>query len=223
MRKNLLSLPMLAPVLVLLAASAGAQAQTVYRIVGPDGKVTFSDRAPDNASKATATTTNPATGAVNSTAGLPPALSRVAQRFPVTLYTGSDCAPCLSARSMLLSRGIPFTERTVSTNEDLEALRKLSGDTSLPYGTIGAQRMVGFQDAEWTQYLDVAGYPKASQLSAGYQRPPATPLAAAATPATPAAAAAPASNAAATTASPRTRPAPPTEGPSPSNPAGIRF
>ena len=205
----------------LLACTAGAQAQTVYRIVGPDGKVTFSDRAPDNASKSTATTTNPATGAVGSTTGLPLELSRIAQRFPVTLYTGSDCAPCVSARSLLVNRGVPFTERTVSTNEDLEALRKLSGDTSLPYGTIGGQRMVGFQDTEWTQYLDAAGYPKASLLSASYRRPPATPLVAVA-PAAPAAAS-PASNAAATTASPRTRPAPPTDGPSPTNPAGIRF
>ncbi|EJE54086.1 glutaredoxin-like protein [Acidovorax sp. CF316] len=217
MRKNLLSLPMLAPVLVLLAC-AGAQAQTVYRIVGPDGKVTFSDRAPENASKATATTTNPATGAVGSTTGLPLELSRIAQRFPVTLYTGSDCAPCVSARSLLVNRGVPFTERTVATNEDLDALRKLSGDTSLPFGTIGTQRMVGFSDTEWTQYLDAAGYPKASQLTASYRRPPATPLVAAAP-----AAAAPASDAAATTASPRARPAPSTEGPSTTNPAGIRF
>lgn len=217
MRKNLLSLPMLAPVLVLLAC-AGAQAQTVYRIVGPDGKVTFSDRAPENSSKATATTTNPATGAVGSTTGLPLELSRIAQRFPVTLYTGSDCAPCVSARSLLVNRGVPFTERTVATNEDLDALRKLSGDTSLPFGTIGTQRMVGFSDTEWTQYLDAAGYPKASQLTASYRRPPATPLVAAAP-----AAAAPASDAAATTASPRARPAPSTEGPAPTNPAGIRF
>ncbi|KRC20806.1 glutaredoxin domain-containing protein [Acidovorax sp. Root217] len=216
MRKNLLSLPMLA-----LLACTAAQAQTVYRIVGPDGKVTFSDRAPDNATKSTATTTNPATGAVGSTTGLPPELSRIAQRFPVTLYTGSDCAPCTSARSLLVNRGVPFTERTVSTNEDLDALRKLSGDTSLPYGTIGGQRMVGFQDTEWTQYLDVAGYPKASQLTASYRRPAATPLTAAAPAA--AAPAAAASDVPAATASPRARPAPSTEGPSPTNPQGIRF
>ncbi|CAN7375695.1 glutaredoxin family protein [Acidovorax sp. LjRoot118] len=216
MRKNLLSLPMLA-----LLACTAAQAQTVYRIVGPDGKVTFSDRAPDNATKSTATTTNPATGAVGSTTGLPLELSRIAQRFPVTLYTGSDCAPCTSARSLLVNRGVPFTERTVSTNEDLDALRKLSGDTSLPYGTIGGQRMVGFQDTEWTQYLDVAGYPKASQLTASYRRPAATPLTAAAPAA--AAPAAAASDVPAATASPRARPAPSTEGPSPTNPQGIRF
>ena len=34
--------------------AGAAQAQTVYRIVGPDGKVTFSDKAPLDASKATA-------------------------------------------------------------------------------------------------------------------------------------------------------------------------
>jgi glutaredoxin len=218
MRKNLLPLPMLAP-LVLLMACAGAQAQTVYRIVGPDGKVTFSDRAPDNASKSTTSTTNPATGATGGTAGLPLELSRVVQRFPVTLYTSSDCAPCVSARNLLISRGVPFTERTVSSNEDLDALRKLSGDTSLPYGTIGGQRMAGYSDSEWIQNLDAAGYPKASQLPVNYRRPAAAPLVAVA-PAAAASAPAQASDAA---ASPRVRPAPTTEGPAPSNPAGIRF
>lgn len=217
MRKNLLSLPMLAPMLVLLACT-GAQAQTVYRIVGPDGKVTFSDKAPENAGKATSSTTNPATGAVGGTAGLPLELSRIAQRFPVTLYTGNDCAPCSSARSFLVNRGIPFTERTVNSNSDIDALQAVSGSASLPFGTIGAQRMVGFSDGEWAQYLDVAGYPKQSQLPSNYRRPAATPLVAAVPAAAPAAA--PASDAA---ASPRARPAPSTDGPAPSNPAGIRF
>ena len=31
-------------------------------------------------------------------------------------------------------------------------------------------------DLEWKQYLDAAGYPKASLLPAGYKNPPATPL-----------------------------------------------
>ncbi len=217
MRKNLLSLPMLAPMLLLLACT-GAQAQAVYRIVGPDGKVTFSDRAPaDPSARPTTTGAAPAAGSAGAGAGLPLELSRVAQRFPVTLYTGNDCAPCSSARSFLVSRGIPFTERTVNSNADIDALQAASGSSALPFGTIGAQRMVGFSEGEWTQYLDVAGYPKQSQLPANYRRPTATPLVAVAAPA---AAAAPASEA---TASPRARPAPSTEGPSPTNPAGIRF
>lgn len=218
MRKNLLSLPMLAPMVVLLACT-GAQAQAVYRIVGPDGKVTFSDRAPaDPSARPTTTGAAPAAGNAGAGAGLPLELSRVAQRFPVTLYTGNDCAPCSTARNFLVSRGVPFTERTVNSDPDIEALQRASGSSTLPYGTIGGQRMVGFSEGEWTQYLDVAGYPKQSQLPASYRRPAATPLVAVAAPA---AAAAPASEAAA--ASPRVRPAPSTEGPSPTNPAGIRF
>ncbi len=220
MRKPLLSLPMLAPMVVLLLACTGVQAQTVYRIVGPDGKVTFSDRAPDNAAKPT---TMGAAPAASAGAGLPFELSKVAQRFPVTLYTGSDCAPCSSARNLLVNRGVPFTERTVSSNEDIDALRKLSGDASLPFGTIGSQRMAGFSDTEWMQYLDMAGYPKQSQLPPSYRRPAATPLVAVV--AAPAATAA-ASDPASATASPRARTVPPqapTNGPTPSNPAGIRF
>lgn len=219
MRKNLLSLPMLAPMLLVLACT-GAQAQAVYRIVGPDGKVTFSDRAPaDPSARPTTTGAAPAAGSAGAGAGLPLELSRVAQRFPVTLYTGNDCAPCSSARSFLVNRGIPFTERTVNSNADIDALQAASGSSTLPFGTIGAQRMAGFSEGEWAQYLDVAGYPKQSQLPANYRRPAATPLVAAA-PAVPAPAAAPASDA---TASPRARPAPSTDGTAPTNPAGIRF
>lgn len=155
-----------------LGAISLAQAQQVYRIVGPDGKVTFSDRAPDTQAQARA---NAPAAPANATS-LPYELAQVAGRYPVTLYTGNDCAPCNSARNLLTSRGIPFAERTVSTNEDIDALKRLSGSTSLPFGTIGSQQLAGFSDTEWTQYLDAAGYPKQSQLPSNYRRPSASPL-----------------------------------------------
>lgn len=211
--------------LAALAACAllatAAQAQPIYRIVGPDGKVTFSDRAPD----AKTPGATPAAGAASgdTAAALPYALRQTAARFPVTLYTGKDCAPCTSARNLLVARGIPFTERTVDSNEDLDALKRLSGDTSLPVGTIGSQQLRGFSDTEWTEYLDAAGYPKQSQLPANYRRPAPAPLVAA-TPAT-AAPAAPAAPAAQPTPPAPSRPAPAVRpgGPTPTNPAGIIF
>lgn len=217
MHKPLLA-PLLASLLMALV-SAQALAQNVYRIVGPDGKVTFSDRPPaDAASAQPARTTN--TGPAAANASLPFELRQVANRFPVTLYTGSDCAPCVSARNLLTQRGVPFTERTVSTNEDIAALQRLNGNSSLPFGTVGGQKLAGFSDTEWTQYLDAAGYPKQSQLPANYRQPAPTPLVAvkAAEPA--AAASAPPAGAAAQRQRP---PAPVNEGPTPSNPAGIRF
>ena len=70
---------------------------------------------------------------------------------PVTLYTSSDCAPCNSGRSLLNARGIPYSEKLINTAEDGEALKRLSGDMTLPFLTIGAQQIKGYFDAEWTQ------------------------------------------------------------------------
>ncbi len=193
-----------------------ASAQAVYRIVGPDGKVTFSDRPPPAGTQARAAGTGAA--AAPDSPALPYALQQVAGRFPVTLYTASDCAPCASARNLLVTRGIPFTERTIATNEDIDALQRLSGDTNLPFGTIGSQQLKGFADVEWTQYLDAAGYPRTSQLPANYRRPAATPLVAVrAAPQPPAATTEGAPSAA---AAPTPAPAPAR---APANPAGITF
>lgn len=208
-------LPALLATALLALASAGAQAQPVYRIVGPDGKVTFSDRAPDTQAQPSTATAAPAAPA---NAALPYELRQVASRFPVTLYTGSDCAPCTSARNLLVNRGIPFTERTVDSNEDIDALKRISGNSSLPFGTIGGQQLMGFSDAEWTQYLDAAGYPKQSQLPSNYRRPPTKPLV------EKAAAPAAAPQAPEPAAPPRPAPAPASPPPvTPSNPAGITF
>ncbi|WP_103018520.1 glutaredoxin family protein [Alicycliphilus denitrificans] len=194
-----------------------AQAQQVYRIVGPDGRVTFSDRPP--AAGAEAAPVGAGAQGSGGSEALPYQLRQIAARFPVTLYTGSDCAPCDSARNLLVSRGVPFTERTVGSNEDIEALRRLSGESSLPFGTIGGQQLKGFSDSEWSQYLDAAGYPRQSQLPPGYRRPPATPLVAVqARPAAPEAESAPAAPAARPAA-----PATPPTGRTPANPAGIVF
>nr|WP_315241899.1 glutaredoxin family protein [uncultured Albidiferax sp.] len=158
-----------------LALAASTHAQTVYRIVGPDGKVSFSDQPPPPASKARVTTAAPGGGsAVN--ASLPFELKEVVQRYPVTLYTSASCSPCASARNLLVSRGVPFTERTVNSNEDGEALKRISGDTTLPFGTIGSQQLKGFSDVEWAQYLDAAAYPKSSVLPASYRSPAPRPL-----------------------------------------------
>ena len=213
----------------LAACASGAllatatQAQQVHRIVGPDGKVTFSDRAPED-KKAQSTVLSTASGGAASNPALPTELRQIASRFPVTLYTGESCSPCQQARQLLVQRGVPFTERSVNTNDDLDALRRLSGESALPFGTIGRQQLKGFSDAEWTQYLDAAGYPAQSRLPRGYTQPAATPLAPAKAPAA-SAPDAPQEAASAPTGRLRRQapPPPPPGGPTPSNPAGIRF
>jgi glutaredoxin len=189
-------------------------AQQVYRIVGPDGRVSFSDTPPPPSANAKVSTGRAGsfTEAGSGTA-LPFELRTVVQRYPVTLYTSKDCPPCDAGRNLLRSRGVPFTERTIESAEDAEAFRRLSGDGSLPMATVGSQQMKGFSDTEWSQFLDAAAYPKTSVLPSGYRNPAPAPMVARTAPAAaPTAAAAPAP----------TAPAADT-GPTPSNPAGIRF
>jgi glutaredoxin len=165
----------------------GVQAQQIYRIVGSDGRVTFSDQPPPTAAPAATgpatpgrTKIPPETAPVANVAirqpatladGLPYSLRQIVLRYPLTLYTTKDCPPCASARDLLIRRGVPFTEKTISTAADSEALKKISGDTSLPFATIGSQYLRGFSEMEWTDYLKVAGYPTESELPSGYQRP----------------------------------------------------
>lgn len=166
----------LASAALVVCAGSAAHAQTVYRIVGADGKVTFSDKPPATLDQGRVVGTGVGASGAASNIGLPFELRQVTNKFPVTLYTASNCAPCDSARALLSGRGVPFTERTVNTNEDTESLQRISGDTSLPFATIGGQRLKGFTDSEWAQYLDAAGYPKKSLLAAGYKNPAPTPL-----------------------------------------------
>ena len=197
----------------LLLVAAGAMAQPIYRNVDKNGKVTFSDRAPTASTEPAAGPQAGITPPAN--AGLPYELRQVAQRYPVTLYTGEECAPCGAARSLLTTRGIPFEERTIKSSQDVEALQRMSSQASLPLLTIGSQQLKGFSDTEWSQYLDAAGYPKSNSLPATYRNPPARPLVAVQ--------AAPVAREPAPATPAPQQPAPAPSGPTPSNPAGIKF
>ena len=198
----------------LVLAAFSAHGQTVYKIVGPDGKITFADKPPASAEKGKIANTGTGGAAADAvSSNLPYELRQVVSKYPVTLYVSAQCAPCDSARSLLKGRGVPYTERSVATPEDLQALQGLAGENSLPFGTIGGQRLKGFSDAEWSQYLDAAGYPKSSLLPSNYKFASATPLVALQKPAVPPREAAKAAEPAPVTPS----------APAPSNPAGITF
>ena len=209
-RNSVFSIKLIATCALFAGATTLICAQPVYRTVGPDGKVTFSDKPPAEP-KARITSAAGASGGGIVSSSLPFELRQVAQKYPVTLYTGENCGPCQSARSMLITRGVPFSEKTVSTIEDSQALQRLSSDNSLPFATIGNQQLKGFSDAEWTQFLNAAGYPAASVLPSTYRQPAATPLVSvAAAPAT-------------VTAPARAAAQPPQPAPAAANPSGIRF
>ena len=213
-----------APRLLALAVLAGvfaapALAQTIYQNVGPDGSVTLTDiPQPGRTPARPGANTPPGASATGAGTQLPFELRQTSGRYPVTLYTGRDCAPCNSGRNLLNARGIPYSEKTVETPQDGEALKRLSGEATLPFLTIGSQQIKGYSDTEWTQFLDAAGYPKQSALPSSYRRPAATPLVTV----RPAETTTPSASARAQPAAPSAPSEVPVT-PPPQNPAGIRF
>jgi glutaredoxin len=181
-------------------------AHALFKVVGPDGKVTYSDR-PLPAAEGRALQVNRDGSIAASDVSLPYALRQVMAKFPVMLYTASQCDACEMGRALLTRRGIPFAERTATTTEDREAWQKMVGGQEAPVLKVGSQVLRGFTASVWEETLDVAGYSRQSQLPPNYKLPPAQPLVERKPAAPPVAA--------------PTVPALPAE--SPSNPSGIRF
>ncbi len=165
-----------AAVALALALLAGA-AQAQYKVVNPDGSVTYTDR-PPVASNVRVTPMNRSNlrAARAQEIALPPELRSVVQRHPVTLYTMAECAPCANARKLLQQRGVPYSEKSIITEDDAAALQRLIGVRSLPSMSVGAQPVRGWSEQDWNSFLDVAGYPRENRLPANWQAPEATPL-----------------------------------------------
>ena len=201
-----LPLPFLAALGLLLAAAPGwAQ----YKVVGPDGRVTYTDRPVVSAPGSQVLPVRRDAIAPAREQALPIELRALTSRFPVTLYTSNDCPPCVQARKLLLQRGVPYTERTVSSEEDITALQRVSGGRIVPSLTVGSQALRGLMESAWLGTLDLAGYPTESRLPRGWAPVPATPLVAR-----------PPDTEAATTRAPE----PPAEPvPAPAGTGGIRF
>jgi glutaredoxin len=146
--------------LIALLAAATAQAQSLYRWVDKDGKVTYSQSPPPSGAAKSVQQKNLSSSVVESTT-LPYAAQVAARNFPVTLYASRDCGPtCEEARASLQKRGIPFREISVSDDKGFEALKKLTGGkTQVPVVQIGSRTLQGYEAASWKSALDEVGYP----------------------------------------------------------------
>jgi glutaredoxin len=163
--------------LAVLAVLGGTNAHAQFKVVNPDGSVTYTDRLPAPSANARITQLNrPGTVVADPDAALPADLRQAMQRYPVTLYTTSECTPCDGARQLLATRGVPFAERRIATEDDALAFERLFGTRTVPLVTIGAQLLRGLSENEWGSYLDAAGYPRQNKLPRGWQPNPAQPL-----------------------------------------------
>ena len=168
MSKRLCSILRASALLLLFAGSAQAQ----YKWVSPDGTVGYGDRPPPPGARIVDASRGSATPAGSAEVALPYALRAAAARFPVTLYTTPRCEPCDLGRAHLKKRGIPFAERTIVTQADVDVLKKLgSSGKMLPVLGVGSQRTDGYESGAWDRMLDAGGFPKTSMLPSNYQAP----------------------------------------------------
>lgn len=155
----------------LLVASPFAQAGELYRWMDPSGKVYYGDEPPAEAPLVESLEFRDEAA---QDAGLPYETRRAQQNFPVTLYVADNCVEfCERARELLTKRGIPFTEKNLVAQEEIDAFKQASGGDNVPALAVGKTFVNGFNAERWHNELDIAGYPKI----APYRAPAAHPAA----------------------------------------------
>jgi glutaredoxin len=158
--------------LLFLSTSLSAQAQ-MYKWIESDGKVNYSDKPPP-----------PSVNAIEIGSGLtseksgqfPYALAQAVKKMPVTLYGSDRISQSSEARNFLIKNGIPFTEKSISSNEEIDRLEKMTGSTQLPVLFIGGTKLTGYSPGEWRATLTQAGYPESNMLPSTYHFSAPQPL-----------------------------------------------
>ena len=153
---------------VALSFALGAHAQ-VYRWLDEKGRLHAGDTPPPSARelekvRVAPTPTEPVE---------PYALQLARKNNPVTLYTTPNCPLCERARELLKARGVPFSEKSVVTDQPVEELERVVGRNALPSLVVGTKIQDGFAESLYDAMLDGAGYPKKGALPARKQEPAA--------------------------------------------------
>ena len=140
---------------VAVSATTALHAQSLYKSVGPDGKIIYSDRPPvegrivktmkfenlpSSALPASATSN---VEQLRKNKVLPPSTIPVGS---VVLYSASWCGYCKKAKSYLASKNIRYQEVDIDTKDGMVAFARAGGGKGVPLLIAGDQRVQGFSD-----------------------------------------------------------------------------
>ena len=134
---------------------AGAQP---FKWVDAQGRTHYGDRPPAEAKA------RPVTAAINTYSGTPvlnapgkPA-TPAQQRENLVIYTTPTCGYCTAAKAHMGRRGIPYTERDVTTSESYEREFRQKGGRGVPLIVAGSQTLNGYSAESLDALLKGAGY-----------------------------------------------------------------
>lgn len=152
--------------LLLAIACCGATAQgrdTVYKSVGPDGKITYSQAAPDDRSKAQKLEFQQLPSSplpdyvlkfrqeVERNAGARPA---AAPATGLRMFSAAWCGYCKEARKWLLAHGVAYQELDIDTPAGMaEFARSSSGKGGVPLLVGPNVRLQGFSAGAYASAL----------------------------------------------------------------------
>ena len=137
-----------------LAASVAIPAQTVYKSIGPDGKVVYSDRAPTAGRLEKTMKFELARSALPASAASymeqfrkshPGGAPQGAGGKGVTLYSATWCGYCKQAKSWLAGHGVAYRDVDIDAPGGMSALAQASGGgTGVPVLVVDGKMMNGF-------------------------------------------------------------------------------
>ena len=151
--------------LPLVLAVSFAQGQTLYKWIDADGNVSYHDLPPPSGAGYRVEAKNIRRSS-RSDADDP--ANEAAKKYPVVLYSASNCVSCDSARAYLVKRKIPFKENNVEGNRELlDELKAKTGSLAVPTIMVGDKVMKGYLESLLEGELDQAGYPKMKPTASG--------------------------------------------------------
>lgn len=148
---------------VLLSTAHGQQ---LYKSVGPDGRVVYSDRQPTQGrlEKTIKYEEQPSSDLAAQSSSYVEQLRRLRASAPkaavaaegTILYSAKWCRYCDQAKAFLASRNIPYREVDIDTPQGLAALAGTGAGKGIPLLVRGATRLQGFSRASYESVFQTA-------------------------------------------------------------------
>ncbi len=149
---------LLLAICILIISINNVSAASLFKWVDKEGKVHYGDKPDEGAIKAEQKKfAAPSADDDNLSYGV----RKAKQDFPVVMFVAANCGDiCVQARALLNKRGVPFAEKNLLTQEDVDAFKTKTGGETIPTLMVGKSVLKGFEAGLWNSELDIAGYPK---------------------------------------------------------------
>jgi glutaredoxin len=142
--------------LLCAAAAPPATAQTLYKSVGPDGRIVYSDRPPaeGRVDKTMSFENLPSSPVPAATLSYVEQLRRLREASPpavqgVVLYSATWCGFCRKAKAYLAAKRVAYQEIDIDTPTGRSAFAEAGGGKGVPLLIAKGQRLQGFSAAAY--------------------------------------------------------------------------